>query len=121
MKALAFFSIFVAILLVCGKTIYAQDAVKIAPDIFKVILDNDKVRVLEVHVKPGQKIDMHSHPEYILYVLSDGKMTTTLPNGETTKASLKAGDIRWNEPIIHGNENIGKTEMHALVIEMKTP
>ena len=44
----------------------AQDPVKVAPGIYKVILENDHVRVLEVTLKPGEKVPMHSHPASVV-------------------------------------------------------
>ena len=40
----------------------AQDVVKVSPETHKVLLDNEHVRVLDVHAKPGEKVGMHSHP-----------------------------------------------------------
>ncbi len=40
----------------------AQDVVAVAPDSHKLVLENDQVRVIRVHVKPGEKVAMHSHP-----------------------------------------------------------
>jgi quercetin dioxygenase-like cupin family protein len=107
-------------ILQCGKTIYAQDAAKVAPDIVKVLLENDEVRVLEFTVKPGESTGMHSHPNYVIYFLADGKMQTTLPDGKSSESEVKAGDTRWSDAVTHNNKNVGKTESHAIVIELKT-
>jgi len=64
---------------------------------------------------------MHSHPEYILYPLTGGTMKTTLSDGKTSEMTTKKGEVRWNEAVTHNNENVGKTEVRALVIELKTP
>ena len=48
--------------LVVTRTTPAQDVVKASPDTHKVILENEHVRVLDVHAKPGEKVAMHSHP-----------------------------------------------------------
>ena len=45
----------------------AQDMVKVAPKNCKVLLDNDRVRVIRVVSKPGEKMEMHSHPAHIVY------------------------------------------------------
>ena len=121
MKAIVVFSFLLIVFLVCGKTVQAQDAVKVAPDKVKTVLDNDKVRVLEFTVKPGEKTGMHSHPDHILYFLTDGKMKTTLSDGKTSETTVKTGDAKWVQAITHNNENIGKTEIRALVIELKAP
>ena len=44
------------------KTAMAQDAVQVAPQQYKVLLENDQVRVVEYQSKPGEKAGMHAHP-----------------------------------------------------------
>ena len=95
------------------------DPVKISPQYYKVLLENDQVRVLEYHLKPGEKEAMHSHPSGIVYTFSDGRMKTTLPNGESHESDRKAGEAIWRDPITHAAENTGTTEIHTLAIEMK--
>ena len=34
---------------------FGQDPVKITPQFYKVLLENDQVRVLEYRIKPGEK------------------------------------------------------------------
>ncbi len=99
----------------------AQDVAKVASDVCKVLLENDRVRVLDFWVKPGQKVAMHSHPAAITYFITGGKMKTTLPDGKVTESVTKAGEVRWGEPVTHANENIGTAESHVIVIEMKEP
>src|SRR5713226_8949051 len=70
----------------------AQDPVKVAPENFKVLLENDQVRVLEFRGKPGDKIGMHSHPAYLTYIISgSGKTKFTSPDGKTTEQEAKVG------------------------------
>ena len=120
MKAINAFIIFVVVMLVSSNLVFAQDAAKVAPDKVKVLLDNDKVRVLDFKLKPGESTGMHSHPNYVIYFLADGKMLTTLPDGKTSEMDVKAGDTGWSDAITHNNKNIGKTESHAIVVELKT-
>jgi len=40
----------------------AQDPVKLSPQYYKVLLENDQVRVLEYRLKSGEKEPTHSHP-----------------------------------------------------------
>ncbi len=49
----------------------AQDAAKVDPAHYKVILNNNQVRVLDVHHKPGEKSPMHSHPNHVVYSFTD--------------------------------------------------
>ncbi len=96
-----------------------QDPVKVAPKICKVLLENDQVRVLEIRIKPGEKLPMHSHPAYIVYALRTHKIRLTLPDGETKEVKVKAGGAVWSDAVSHAVDNIGTTEAHVLNIELK--
>lgn len=99
-----------------------QDPVKVAPELYKVALENKRVRVLETNIKPGDKTPTHSHPAYIALALDkDCKVRFTQPDGNTHEAEFKAGEMAWRDPETHGVENIGTTECHVLNIELKEP
>ena len=44
----------------------AQDAAKVDSEHSKVLLDNEYVRVLDVHHKPEEKSPTHSHPGHVV-------------------------------------------------------
>jgi quercetin dioxygenase-like cupin family protein len=98
----------------------AQDPVKTSPQFYKVLLDNEQVRVLEYHLKPGEKEPMHSHPAGVVYVLSGGTIKFTFPDGRTEEKAAATGETIWRDPVTHAVENIGKTEAHAIAIDLKT-
>ena len=106
-------------LVVVPKTAMAQDMVKVAPNTTKVLLENDRVRVLEVRQKPGEKGAMHSHPASLICPLSTSKAKFTSPDGKTTESELKAGEVTWREAETHAVENVGTTDSQVLVIELK--
>jgi len=105
---------------VCAGAVFAQDMVKVAPNNSKVLVDNDRVRVVEVTVKPGEKLPMHSHPPYIAYFVTAAKIKTTTADGKVTEIEHKAGDAVWSEPVTHANENIGTTTSKVVVTELKS-
>jgi quercetin dioxygenase-like cupin family protein len=107
------------VLVFAAATALAQDPVKVSPGTHKVLLENDKVRVLDVRVKPGQKVPMHSHPDFIVYALNDFKVKFTYPDGKTAEAEGKAGTATWKDAESHAGENLGTTELHVLNIELK--
>ncbi|HEY0783281.1 MAG TPA: cytoplasmic protein [Thermoanaerobaculia bacterium] len=111
--------VLVATLALAALPAVAQDPVKLAPDHIKVVLENDRVRVLDDRSKPGDKEGLHSHPACIIHVLTGGKIRSTSPDGKVTVAELKAGDTLWREPLTHSVENIGTTELHLLLVELK--
>jgi quercetin dioxygenase-like cupin family protein len=93
--------------------------VKLAPDRYKVILNNDKVRMLDVRLKPGQRSPMHSHPDYIIYALNGGTAQFWDEHGKTSKMTLRAGQRVWRNDESHAVQNIGKHTIHVLNIELK--
>src|SRR6185503_12408864 len=48
----------------------AQDPVKVDANHYKVILENDQVRVLRIHYNPKEKSVMHEHPSAVVIFLS---------------------------------------------------
>ena len=60
----------------------AEDAVKVAPDVYKVVFENAKVRVLEVEMEEGSRTEMHSHPDTLIDILSGGTVAFTDPSGQ---------------------------------------
>jgi quercetin dioxygenase-like cupin family protein len=97
----------------------AQDVVKVSPETHKVLFENDQVRVLDVRVKPGEKVGMHSHPASVLYYPTDGKLKITYPDGRTEEREIKAGTAVWSDAVTHAAENIGSTEFHEVHTELK--
>lgn len=102
-----------------ARLLMAQDPVKLSPQYYKVWIDNDRVRVLEYHLKPGEKEAMHSHPPGFVYVFDDATLRMTLPDGTSSDMSAKGGEVLWREATTHASENVGKTEAHALALELK--
>ena len=97
----------------------AQDMVKVAPKNCKVVLDNDKVRMIRVTLKAGEKLPMHSHQANVVYSLNSAKAKYTYADGKTEERELKAGEAVWSDGVTHATENTGTTESRALVIEFK--
>ena len=96
-----------------------RDPVKLAPDFYKVALENDRVRVLDIRIKPGDKSPEHSHPAYVMYALSDAKVKFTDPDGTSEEFEVEAGQTVWRDAETHAAENVGTTEAHVLNIELR--
>ena len=121
MKVTSVVCVLVAGFVFAGMQALAQDPVKAAPQSFKERLNNDKVRVLEYASKPGEKEAMHSHPDILLYVIQGGKLKSTTADGKSKEVDYKTGDLVWREALTHSGENVGSTELKALLIEVKHP
>src|SRR2546430_1170303 len=112
--------ILLPLLAVLCATAHAQDPVRTSPQCYKVLLENDQVRVIDYHLKPGEKEPMHSHPAGVVYVLSDAKLKFTYPDGKTEERAAATGETFWRSPITHAVENVGDTEAHAIAVDPKT-
>jgi quercetin dioxygenase-like cupin family protein len=99
----------------------AQDMAVTAGKAAKVVLDNDKVRVIELQMAPGASTGMHSHGDHIVYYLTGGDAVQTMADGSTKARSTKAGEILWSDPVTHDTKNTGKAAVRVLVVELKTP
>ncbi|HWN10836.1 MAG TPA: hypothetical protein VNO50_16470 [Pyrinomonadaceae bacterium] len=112
--------VLVAALFCLTQTTRAQDPVKVDPRHYKVIMENDSVRILEFKDAPGHKVPKHSHPPYFVYVLSDAKRLFTDECVTPKTVILKAGEtINSKVGVTHCEENVGYTQTHVLVVEFK--
>lgn len=99
----------------------AQDPVQVNAKFVQGKLDNSRVRVLDSVLQPGDKEQMHSHPAYVTYVVSGGKIRNHLADGKTAEVELKTGDVLFREGLTHWSENIGTTPVHVVLVELKSP
>jgi quercetin dioxygenase-like cupin family protein len=97
----------------------AADAVQVAPHVYEVLFENERVRVLQVRLKTGESSAMHSHPAYVIYALGDGKVKFNSPSGESADIEVKTGEVMWREPEEHAVDNLGSTDVEALLFELK--
>jgi hypothetical protein len=75
------------------------------PGLYRVVFENDRVRVLEYRDRPGDRTHPHGHPDSVMVTLS------------SFRRRLHGGDGRQE----HAGENIGTTESHSIFVELKEP
>jgi quercetin dioxygenase-like cupin family protein len=98
----------------------AQDAAKVDPNHYKVLVDNASVRVLRVSVGAGEKSVTHSHPDAVLVPLTSGKARFTLPDGKTQDNDLVDGTATYSAAGTHTPANVGTSKVDAILVEIKT-
>jgi quercetin dioxygenase-like cupin family protein len=99
----------------------AQDMAATAGDQAKVVLENEKVRVIQLEIAPGAKTGMHSHGDNVVVFLTGGDAVQALPDGTTSERHSEAGEVFWSGPVTHDTTNRGQAATKVLVIELKDP
>ena len=99
----------------------AQDAAKVDPRHYKVVVENPQVRVLRIHYGPHESSVMHAHPDSVVTYLSDGRMKFLLPGGKTITSSGKAGQSVWTPAGRHNPTNLSARPFDAVIVELKGP
>ena len=94
------------------------DPVATNPDLYRVLFENDVVRVLEYHDRPGDRTTPHAHPNSVMYTLSSFRRRL-LAGGETRDVDLQEGLVSWLPAQQHAGENIGDTDTRVLFMELK--
>jgi hypothetical protein len=100
----------------------AQDPAKSDPRSYRVVLENDRVRVLEYRSRLGLGIcgqGMHYHPDHLAIPLADAKVKLTTPDGKVTIEEVKAGHVFYAPAETHDSEVIGGFAIRAIMVELK--
>lgn len=91
------------------------------PDSYRVVMENDRMRMLEVHIKPHSKIevDTPASRERFLYMLSDGALILSPPGKTPYEFALHAGETAVFPPVSQTVENDTDAPVRALMVEIK--
>jgi mannose-6-phosphate isomerase-like protein (cupin superfamily) len=99
--------------------LFAQDAAKVDPKHYKVVSENDQVRILKVHYGAHEKSVMHGHPATVAVFLTDAKGQFTYAGGKKENFERKAGDSQYSPATTHMPENTGDKPFEVIVVELK--
>ena len=89
-----------------------------APVGAKPLVENDRVRVVNVKIKVGDKLASHSHPGHVTYTVKGGQLKFTV-DGKSHVENWKAGEVTWHDAVTHSVENVGKEAVEGIVVELK--
>ena len=96
------------------------DPVGTNPDHYRVVFENDRVRVLEYTDAPGDRTTPHRHPDSVMHTLSSFRRRL-VSGDQAREVELEAGTTGWLPAQEHHGENIGDTPTHVLFVELKEP
>ena len=89
------------------------------PDYYRVVYENERVRVLEYRDAPGDRTTPHAHPDSVMYTLSSFRRRLYAADGETREVEIAAGTTAWLPAQEHAGHNIGSTPTHVVFVELK--
>jgi quercetin dioxygenase-like cupin family protein len=111
--------IIAAIMLALPAAAFTQeiDPVSVSPDMYKVLLENENVRVVQYTIDPGQRDQIHTHPPKVSYVLKGGTLRISL--GDTSFVSEDhPGETVFRGAVPrHYAANVGTTPVSIVLIE----
>ena len=99
----------------------ARHILKVDPRSAKVIFENHVVRVIEVTMRKGHRIPMHSHNRGLSYSLNEGKIRSTGKDGKSRVFDVIKGDVSWSDKDgleTHDVESLGGV-LRELSVEFK--
>jgi hypothetical protein len=103
------------------------DALMAAPEHHSLLLENERVRVLETLIPPGKTTSVHTHRwpnvQHVLsstdFIRRDGEGAVLL---DTRAASghTETHPTHWSDPLPpHSIENVGERELRVIMVELK--
>jgi quercetin dioxygenase-like cupin family protein len=104
--------------LVIGAAV-AQDPIVVDAKHYKVMFENEQVRILKITYGPKEKSVMHEHPNAVAVFLTDGQIKFELPDGKSQDAAVKAGQAMFTPGGKHLPENVGDKPFEVVLVELK--
>jgi hypothetical protein len=91
------------------------------PDSYRVVMENDRVRMIEIHIKPHSKVNVDSpaERERFLYMLSDGALILAPPGKTPFEFALHAGETAVFPAVSPTVANDTNSPVRALMVEIK--
>ena len=89
----------------------------------KLLFENDRVRVWDLDLAPGERVPFHCHATPYFFVCVDaGRAISRFPDGNAMTLDYEAGDTWFDEVAngdeIHDLENVGSTRLRFTTVEL---
>jgi hypothetical protein len=103
------------------------DALVAAPAHHTLLLENERVRVLETRIPAGETTAVHTHRwpnvQYVVsspdFIRRDGEGAVLLDT-RMTQGRPEPPVTLWSEPLPpHSIENVGEADLHVIMVELK--
>lgn len=122
-------SLYLAIILIVAlsTSVFAQeqpdqvDPVTSSPEMYRVLLENEHVRVVRYQIEPGARDEWHTHPAKVSYVVSGGILRITMADGNSFVVDEHTDSASWLGAMgKHYGENIGTEAVRIILVEIKS-
>src|SRR5579864_6404323 len=97
-----------------GKDALAADAKH-----YKLELDNDRMRVLRLTLKPDEAVPVHDDKDALFVCIRECHIRLTRPGDRGQDIHLQAGESRWIYGDTRSEKNLGTQPLEMLIIETK--
>jgi len=93
-----------------------------SPDIYKVLAENEMMRLILATWEPGQRDNWHGHPATSVYYVTDCHVRAFFPDGSQKDIQRKGGTGRTrSRPVTsHSIQNIGTEQCLIVLVEVLT-
>ncbi|HYZ82860.1 MAG TPA: hypothetical protein VE621_00575 [Bryobacteraceae bacterium] len=98
----------------------AADPLKVAPNMYKLVLENDQVRVLRVTIPAHGKVPLHEHvlPRVGIFLQAD-KIKSIPVEGSPSEKVFHGVEIVPGGALKHAEENMGDRPVELILVEVK--
>lgn len=85
-----------------------------------LLFENERTRVWEVLLEPGERLAMHRHAvPYVVITIEGATCLLIAEDGGETTVTLRPGDWEYKPPEVHELRNVGATRFRNRFIEFK--
>ena len=103
------------------------DALVAAPDHHKFLLENERIRVLETLIPPGDTTPVHTHRwPSVYYIISWSHFLRTDDEGQVmvnlreVESLAEPPSVLWAEPLPpHALQNVGEADLRLVSVVLK--
>ncbi len=94
------------------------DPVVTNPGLYRVVFENERVRVLRYHDVPGDRTAPHTHPDSVMITLGSFRRRLSSA-GRERDVEMVTDTVAWLPQQEHAGHNIGDTPTDVLFVELK--
>ena len=89
----------------------------------RVLLENDRVKIWDLDLAPGDRLPFHCHgTPYFFVCVDEGRGLSRFPDGNAMTIDYSEGDTWFDEvqggAEIHDLENVGDTRLRFTTVEL---